>query len=70
MWKEQSARLHAWLKTTPDRNHGAKDFLQARFGVRPATSFTPGQNFGLAVDETMAAPNSCGAGAAARCGGI
>jgi hypothetical protein len=51
MWKQQSAELHRWLKTTPPASIGAKLFLQTRYGVRPAVPFVPAHAFGLAVDE-------------------
>jgi hypothetical protein len=53
MWKQRSAELHKWLKTTPPASIGAKLFLQTRFGVRSASPFVPGQNFGLAFDEAQ-----------------
>jgi len=53
MWKQQSAELHRWLKTTPPASHGAKLFLQTRYGVRPAVPFVPAHAFGLAVDEAQ-----------------
>jgi hypothetical protein len=38
MWKQRSAELHKWLKTTPPASIGAKLFLQTRFGVRSAVA--------------------------------
>jgi hypothetical protein len=55
-WKQQGSVLSAWLKTTPPASIGAKLFLQTRFGVRSASPFVPGQNFGLAFDEKRTAP--------------
>jgi hypothetical protein len=51
MWKIKSAELHRWLKTTPPASHGAKEFLQIRYGVRSAVPFVPAHAFGLAFDE-------------------
>jgi hypothetical protein len=51
MWKQRSAELHKWLKTTPPASIGAKLFLQTRFGVRSAVPFVPAHAFGLAFNE-------------------
>jgi hypothetical protein len=58
MWKQRSAELHRWLKTTPPASIGAKLFLQTRFGVRSAVPFVPAHAFGLAFDEMICAPLS------------
>ena len=51
MWKIKSAELHKWLKTTPPASHGAKEFLQIRYGVRSAVPFVCAHAFGLAFDD-------------------
>lgn len=51
MWKQRANDLRTWLATTPPASHGAKEFLQQRFGVRPVVPFVPAPAFGLALNE-------------------
>ena len=60
MWKQRANDLRKWLGTTQRASHGAKEFLQTRFGVRSAVPFVPAHAFGLAFDdpEMICAPLS------------